>query len=89
MRKKWKDCGEKCELIQKRVRNRIASYPRVKDKSYDIDDLHATHESLEVLEGIDENYGVLLYLIKEEEERKVAKLKYISYIDVISMSTRN
>lgn len=55
-RKKWRDCGEKCELKQERKRKRIASYPRVKDKSYDIDYLHTTHESLEVLECIDENY---------------------------------
>ncbi|MGM7432609.1 hypothetical protein ABRZ22_25930 [Bacillus pacificus] len=56
LRKKWMDCGEKCELKKERVRNRVASYPRVKDKSYDIDYLHTTHESLEVLECIDENY---------------------------------
>ncbi|BCC15154.1 hypothetical protein [Bacillus cereus] len=55
-RKKWRDCGEKCELKQERKRKRIASYPRVKDKSYDIDYLHTTHESLEVLECSDENY---------------------------------
>ncbi|PEA83804.1 hypothetical protein [Bacillus pseudomycoides] len=59
-RKKWRDCGEKCELKQERVRKRIAkriaSYPREKDESYDIDYSNTTHESLEVLECIDENY---------------------------------
>ncbi|MCC2475776.1 hypothetical protein [Bacillus paranthracis] len=55
-RNKWKDCGENCELKLERVRKRIASYPRVKDESYDIDYLHNIHESLEILECIDENY---------------------------------
>ncbi|MFB7351003.1 hypothetical protein ACWGKR_24260 [Bacillus thuringiensis] len=59
-RKRWLDCGEKCELKQdrerKRIAKRIASYPREKDKSYDIDYSNTTHESLEVLECIDENY---------------------------------
>ncbi|MFJ7765768.1 hypothetical protein [Bacillus toyonensis] len=67
-RKKWRDCGEKCELKQERKRKRIASYPRVKDKSYDIDYLHTTHESLEVLECIDENYeGKLLVQDKRKK----------------------
>ncbi|MED1436873.1 hypothetical protein [Bacillus mycoides] len=56
-RKRWIDCGEKCGLKQERERKRIASYPRVKDKSYDIDYLYTTHESLEVLECIDENHA--------------------------------
>ncbi|RRN68829.1 hypothetical protein EI200_18210 [Peribacillus simplex] len=55
-RKKWMDCGEKCGLKQDRERKRIASYPREKDESYDIDYSNTTHESLEVLECIDENY---------------------------------
>ncbi|OFD74572.1 hypothetical protein [Bacillus mycoides] len=52
LRKRWRDCGEKCGLKQDRERKMIASYPRVKDKSYDIDYLYTTHESLEVLECI-------------------------------------
>ncbi|MDZ5610754.1 hypothetical protein U2I54_28155 [Bacillus pseudomycoides] len=56
LRKRWRDCGEKCGLKQDRERKMIASYPRVKDKSYDIDYLYTTHESLEVLECIDENH---------------------------------
>ncbi|PEM34740.1 hypothetical protein [Bacillus toyonensis] len=55
-RKKWRDCGRKCGLKQDRERKRIASYPREKDESYDIDYLYKTHESLEILECIDENY---------------------------------
>ncbi|OTY05521.1 hypothetical protein [Bacillus thuringiensis] len=55
-RKSYRDCGESCAVKQERERKRIASYPRVKDESYDIDYLYTTHESLEVLECIDENY---------------------------------
>lgn len=58
--KRWLDCGEKCGLKQdrerKKIAKRIASYPREKDESYDIDYSNTTHESLEVLECIDENY---------------------------------
>lgn len=54
--KRWRDCGEDCGLKKDRERKMIASYRRVKDESYDIDYLYTTHESLEVLECIDENY---------------------------------
>ncbi|PDY25850.1 hypothetical protein COM83_02820 [Bacillus cereus] len=49
-------CGDDCGKKQELERRRIASYPRVKDESYDIDYLYTTHESLEILECIDENY---------------------------------
>ncbi|MGX5643265.1 hypothetical protein [Bacillus toyonensis] len=77
-RKKWRDCGENCELKQERKRKRIASYPRVKDKSYDFDYLYTTHESLEILECIDENYeGAIAVYDKRKNkgcEVKVFKL---------------
>lgn len=63
LRKKWRDCegfGERedknCALKQERNKKRLASYPRVKDESYDIDYSNTTHESLEILECINENY---------------------------------
>ncbi|MBM7656228.1 hypothetical protein [Neobacillus cucumis] len=62
--KKRRDCegigeiGEQknCALKQEREKKRLASYPRVKDESYDIDYSNTTHESLEILECINENY---------------------------------
>ncbi|MGH0686015.1 hypothetical protein [Bacillus mycoides] len=78
LRKKWRDCGENCELKQERKRKKIASYPRVKDKSYDIDYLYTTHESLEILECIDENFEGAITVHdkrkKEGGEVKVFKL---------------
>lgn len=71
----WRDCGENCELKQERKRTRIASYPRVKDQSYDIDYLYTTHESLEILECIDENYeGVITVHDKRKKEGGEVKL---------------
>ncbi|MBJ7933402.1 MULTISPECIES: hypothetical protein [Bacillus cereus group] len=54
--KGYRYCGDDCGKKQESERKRIASYPRVKDESYDIDYSNTTHESLEVLECIDENY---------------------------------
>ncbi|SDZ41222.1 hypothetical protein [Bacillus sp. 166amftsu] len=54
--KGYRYCGDDCGAKQELERKRIASYPRVKDESYDIDYLYTTHESLEILECIDENY---------------------------------
>ncbi|TYO53764.1 hypothetical protein FXF70_00960 [Bacillus sp. Y3] len=62
--KRWIDCegfegiGEdkSCGLKQERIKKRVASYPRVKDESYHIDYSNTTHESLEILECINENY---------------------------------
>ncbi|MEN2765848.1 hypothetical protein [Ornithinibacillus xuwenensis] len=64
LRKKWRDCegfGEEredksCGLKQERIKKRLASYPRVKDESYDIDYSNTIHESLEILECIDDSY---------------------------------
>lgn len=55
-RKRWRYCGDNCGLKQDHERKMLATYRRVKDKSYDINYLNSTHESLEVLECIDENY---------------------------------
>ncbi|SHN33721.1 hypothetical protein [Gracilibacillus kekensis] len=62
--KRWRDCegfgeiGEQknCALKQERINKRLASYTRVKDESYHIDYSNTTHESLEILECINENY---------------------------------
>ncbi|MDA1581930.1 hypothetical protein [Bacillus cereus group sp. TH228LC] len=54
--KKSRYCGDDCGVKQEHARKRRASYPRVKDESYDINYLYTTHESLEILECIDENY---------------------------------
>ncbi|KAA6452747.1 hypothetical protein [Bacillus swezeyi] len=63
LRKKWRDCegfgveeDKNCALKEERVKKRLASYPRVKDESYDIDYSNTIHESLEILECINENY---------------------------------
>lgn len=55
-RKRWRNCGEECELKKEHERKMLDTYRRVKDKSYDINYLHSTHESLEILECINENY---------------------------------
>ncbi|AIK35622.1 hypothetical protein BG07_5653 (plasmid) [Bacillus pseudomycoides] len=84
--KKYRDCGDNCAVKQERERKRIASYPRVKDESYDINYLYTTHESLEVLECIDENYeGKPIIFHRGRRGRKVANVKYISYIDVVAI----
>lgn len=56
LRKKSRDCGDDCAIKQERIKKRLASYPRVKDKSYDIDYSNTIHESLEILECIDDGY---------------------------------
>lgn len=82
--KKWRDCedfgetGEQknCALKQERINKRLASYPRVKDKSYHIDYSNTVHESFEVLECIDENYeGKLI----THDKRKKGGGKFIVY----------
>jgi hypothetical protein len=55
-RKRRRYCGDNCGLKQDHERKMLATYRRVKDKSYDINYVNSTHESLEVLECIDENY---------------------------------
>ncbi|MDN3436514.1 hypothetical protein QMA04_00345 [Planococcus sp. APC 3900] len=62
--KRWRDCeglgeiGEQknCGLKHERINKRLASYPRVKDESYHIDYSNTIHESLEILDCINENY---------------------------------
>ncbi|WP_238900050.1 hypothetical protein [Clostridium sp. YIM B02500] len=75
-RKRWRECGEDCELKKERERKRLASYRRVKDKSYDISYLNSTHESLEVLECIDENYEGALSI---GDKRKKGAGKFIVF----------
>lgn len=48
-----------CGLIRAQENKLLASYRRIKEKSYDIDFTGTIHESLEVLECIDDNYEVL------------------------------
>ncbi|PJZ20735.1 hypothetical protein CEW46_16615 [Bacillus cereus] len=76
--KKYRYCGDDCGVKQEHARKRRASYPRVKDESYDINYLYTTHESLEILECIDENYegAVRVHnkLTKDGGEVKVYKL---------------
>lgn len=42
LRKKSRDCGDDCAIKQERIKKRLASYPRVKDKSYDIRSLRCS-----------------------------------------------
>lgn len=48
-----------CGLKSKQKEKLLASYKRVPDKNYDIDFTHTFHESLEVLECIDDHYEKL------------------------------
>lgn len=48
-----------CGLRSKQREKLLASYKRVFDKNYDIDFIHTFHESLEVLECIDDHYEEL------------------------------
>lgn len=48
-----------CGLKSKQKEKRLASFKRVLDKNYNVDFVHTFHESLEVLECIDEHYEKL------------------------------
>ena len=54
--KKWRECGEHCTLKLQRDEKIVASYPRKKHESYDIRPIYNTHESLQIIECIDENF---------------------------------
>lgn len=61
-RKKWRDCepfggkNGKCTLKQNRIKKREDSYPRIKVGDYDVDYSNTLHETLEILECIDDNH---------------------------------
>lgn len=60
-RKRWRDCeglkkNQTCSIKKERDNKRLKSYPRIKDRSYFKDYSYSTHESLEILECIDENF---------------------------------
>lgn len=57
--KKHRYCIEECGLRKAQKEKLLDSYKRVFDKNYDIDFTHTFHESLEVLECIDEHYEKL------------------------------
>ena len=59
LQKRHRYCSESCGLKEKHKKDLLESYKRVPDKSYDIDFTHTFHESLEVLECIDEHYEEL------------------------------
>ena len=56
LRKKWRDCGDECDLKLQRESKMLASYPRIKHPSYDIEFTNNIHESLRILECIDEDF---------------------------------
>ena len=70
-RKKWRTCqgflpsNETCTLDKERILKMMKSYPRIEDKSYQTDYSWSTHESLEVLDCIDDRYedenGYIIY----------------------------
>ena len=56
LRKKWRDCGEQCELRKKRQQKYRDACPKEKHPSYDLDLLNSYFESLEIIECIDDNF---------------------------------
>ncbi|MEW4105908.1 hypothetical protein [Bacillus thuringiensis] len=56
LRKRYRDCGDNCAVKQEREKEWLDAVPRVKDESYYVDYSNTTHESLNILECIDENY---------------------------------
>lgn len=59
LRKKRKYCSEDCEIKKLHITSIQNTYERVKDDSYDINFSNTIHESLQVLECIDENFEKL------------------------------
>lgn len=57
--KKFRYCGEDCGLKAEHERKLLASYKRVKDSSYDLKLTGTIHESLEILECVDDKYEKL------------------------------
>lgn len=55
IREKKRKCGWNCGLKQQRELARIASYPRVESPSYNIEFVNNTHESLRIIECIDDH----------------------------------
>ena len=55
LRKRWRDCSEDCGIKLQKEAEMIASYPRVESSSYNITFVNNTHESLNVLECIDDH----------------------------------
>lgn len=53
--KKWRDCGDDCDLKVQREAKKIASYPRVKSADYDVSFLNNTHDSLKIIECTNDN----------------------------------
>ncbi len=56
LRKKWRDCGDECGMRFQREAKMVASYPRIKHPSYDIEFTNNIHESLSILGCIDDNF---------------------------------
>jgi len=59
LEKKHRYCMGECRLREAQKEKLLDSYKRVFDKNYDIDFTHTFHESLEVLECIDNHYEKL------------------------------
>lgn len=55
-RKRPRYCSEECGLKEEHEKKMRASYKRVPHESYNIDFTNTIHESLDILECIDENY---------------------------------
>ncbi len=59
LRKKWRDCGDECGIRLKKEADIIASYPRVKSDSYDLISVNDIHDSLEIVECIDDHVEII------------------------------
>ena len=53
--KKWRDCGENCGIRKQKEAERIASYPRVKSRNYDVEFVDNVFESLRIIACVDDH----------------------------------
>lgn len=58
---RYRNDYEQCGLREKHQKELLATYKRIKDESYDIDFCNTIHESLEILNCVDDNYEQLYY----------------------------
>ena len=56
LRKNHRNCGEDCGLLIEKERQLLASYPREKAVSYDYPLLNTYHDTLEIVECINDNF---------------------------------
>ncbi|MBE6672818.1 MAG: hypothetical protein E7599_04795 [Ruminococcaceae bacterium] len=58
-RKRWRDCGKDCGARLEKDADNVAAYLRKKDESYDLISLNEIHDSLEIVECIDDHVEMI------------------------------